>query len=191
MNGLLQDLRYGLRVLRKSPGFTAIALLTLALGIGANTAIFSLLNALVLRTLPVRQPERLASLSILDPNGEADDLSFPLFEQIEQSQRSFSAMFAYWGDGVYNVEADGQLSRGDIWAVTGNFCSELGLRPHLGRLLNPADVALHQAPLNVAVIGYGFWRRYYNGDPTVVGKTVHVDGVPFTVVGVMQKGFTG
>jgi predicted permease len=179
-------------VLGRNRGFTAIALLTLALGIGANTATFSLLNALVLRALPVRQPQQLVSLSIVRPGDQSADLSFPVFEQIEQRQRVFSGMFAYWGDAVLNVESDGQISLGDIWAVTGNFCSELGLRAHLGRLLDSADVNLHDAaPASVAVIGYGFWQRHYGGDVNVLGKTVKVEGVPFTVVGVMQKGFTG
>jgi predicted permease len=192
IESFLQDLRYVLRLLGRNRGFTTIALLTLALGIGANTATFSILNALVLRKLPVRQPQQLVSLSIVRPGDQSDDLSFPLFEQISRRQTVFSAMFAYWGDAALNVESDGQMSLGDIWAVTGNFCSELGLRAHLGRLLDSTDVNLHGAlPASVAVIGYGFWQRHYGGDVSVLGKTVKVEGVPFTVVGVMQKGFTG
>ena len=191
LESFLQDLRYSLRVLGKNPGFTAIALSTLALGIGANTAMFSLLDALVLRSLSVRQPQQLVSMSVVHQNGESDDLSFPQFEEIQRSQKSFSAVFAYSGGGIQNVEAQGQLSQGDIWEVTGNFFSELGVPPHLGRLLDSADVRLREGPpAENAVIGYGFWQRYFGGDPGVLGKTVLVEGIPFKVIGVMHKGFT-
>jgi predicted permease len=187
-----QDFRYGIRALGKSPGFTLIALCTLALCIGANTAVFSLLNALVLRSLPVRHPEQLAGIYMIHPNGGRGELSFPLFEEIQRRQRTFSELFAYSGGGVSNVEADGQLTQGDIWEVTGNFFFELGVPPVVGRLLEPADVKLEKgARADIAVIGYGLWQRYYAGDPDVVGKTVRVEGIPFTIVGVMQKGFTG
>jgi predicted permease len=191
VESVIQDLRYALRLLAKTPGYTAMALATLALGIGANTAMFSLLNALVLRSLPVRQPQSLVSISVVHQNGEADDLSFSQFEEIQRSQKSFSAVFAYSGGGIQNVEAQGQLSQADIWEVTGNFFSELGVPPHLGRLLDSADVKLHQGlPAQTAVIGYRFWQQYFGRDPGVLGKTVLVEGIPFTVIGVMQKGFT-
>src|ERR1700747_3397302 len=101
---LVADLRYALRLLRKSPAFTSIAILTLALGIGANTAIFSLLNALVLRGLSAPPAEKLLAISVVHTNGETDDLSFPLFAAINQRQQIFSSMFAWWGGGVLNVE---------------------------------------------------------------------------------------
>jgi predicted permease len=188
----MHDVRYGLRMLAKKPGFTTAAVVTLALGIGANTAIFSLLNAVMLRKLPVRQPDQLVELFTRDRSGRTGQLSFPLFEEIERRQRVFSGMFAWWGDGVFNVEANGVLSQGDIYAVTGDFYSELGVTPLLGRLLTPADVNLHGgSPAAVAVLGCGFWQRYYGGDATVLGKTVRIEGIPFTVVGVTRQGFRG
>jgi predicted permease len=187
-----KDVRYSLRTLKKNPGFTAVALLTLALGIGANTAIFTLLNALVFRDLPVRQPGQLVEVSTLSRQGATGPMSFSMFEALERRQRVFSGMFAWWGNGVFNVEANGAPSRGDIWAVTGNFYSELGVRALKGRLIEPADVNLRgAAPASVAVLGHGFWQRHYGGDPGVIGRTVRVEGVPFTVVGVTRPGFTG
>ncbi len=189
---LWQDLRYGIRMLAKNSGFTAVAVVTLALGIGANTAIFSLLNALMFRELPVRHPGQLVQVFTRDRIGRTGHLSFPLFEEIERRQRVFSGMFAWFGDGVFSVEGNGTLTRGDIYCVTGNFYSELGVTPLLGRLLTAADVNLHGAsPASVAVLGYGFWQRYYGGDSAVIGKTVRVQGIPFTVVGVTKQGFKG
>ena len=187
-----QDVRYGLRLLAKRPGFTATAVLTLALGIGANTAIFSLLNAVLLRRLPVREPDQLVEVFSRDRNGRAGQLSFPLFQAIARRQRVFSGMFAWWGDGIFNVEANGALTRGDIYCVTENFYSELGVTPLLGRLLTAADVNLGGgSPAPVAVLGYGFWQRFYGGDAGVLGQTVRVEGIPFTVVGVTRQGFKG
>jgi predicted permease len=189
---LLQDVRYGARQLRRNPGFTAVAVLTLALGIGANTAIFSLLNALLFRDLPVRQPNQLVEIAMLDRNGQTSSLSFPVFEEIARHDKVFSGLFAWWGDAFFNVEVKGAFTRGDIWAVTGNFYSELGVRPVLGRVIGPADVNLHGgSPASVAVLGYGFWQRYFGGDRAAIGKTVRVEGLPFTVIGVTPKGFTG
>jgi len=192
IENFIQDIRYGLRMLARSPGFTTVAVLTLALGIGANTAIFSLLNALLFRDFSVRQPEQLVEISMLDRNGQTSSLSFPMFEEIARQQRVFSAMFAWLGDAVFNVEAGGGFTRGNIWAVTGNFYSELGVRAVLGRVIEPADVNLRGgSPAKVAALGYGFWQRYFGGDPAAVGKTARVEGLPFMVIGVAPKGFTG
>jgi putative ABC transport system permease protein len=190
---LLQDLRYGLRQLRRNPGFTAVAITTLALGIGANTAIFSLVNTLLYRDLPVRQPERLAEVSTPGAEGYFDGpLSFPMFEQIGRRQKVFSELAAWLGNGIVNVEVNGALTRGDFYAVTGNFYDVLGVSPLIGRLLTPADVDLRgRAPGSVAVIGYGFWRRNFASDASALGKTIRVEGIPFTVVGVTRPGFTG
>ncbi len=192
MGTILQDVRYGFRLLWRSPGLATVALLSLALAIGANTAIFSLLNAVLLRELPVRQPERLAALSVLRRDGISDSFSLPMWREIERNQRVFSGLFGWWGDSVENVEANGVLSRALIFGVTGSFYSELGVSPRVGRLIVPDDVKLEAgAPERVAVIGYGFWQRQLNGDPSVMGKTIRVQGVPFTVIGVAPKGFTG
>src|SRR5208282_5179469 len=191
---LWQDLRFGARVLRKSPAFTSIAILSLALAIGANATVFSLLNALLLRELPVRRPSALVSVSALFPDrgGESSPLSLPMLREFSQRQQVFSSLFGWWGDGIFNVETNGALSQDDIWAVTGNFYSELGVSPFAGRLLSPEDGGLNDAaPSLVAVLGHGFWQRHYGGDLSVLGKSIRIEGVPFTVVGIMRPGFTG
>ncbi|HKF51582.1 MAG TPA: permease prefix domain 1-containing protein, partial [Candidatus Acidoferrales bacterium] len=130
---LLQDIRFAFRMLRKSPGFTAVAVLTLALGIGANTAIFSLLDALVLRDLPVPHPEQLVRVDAYAPGDSVGGLSLPMFQEIARHQKAFSSMFAWEGEGIVNIEINGSLSRGDVWSIDGNFYSSLGANPEIGR----------------------------------------------------------
>ena len=191
MSTLLHDLRYGLRVLGKHPGFTAVAVLSLALGIGANTAIFTLINALLLRDLPVRQPERLVEVSVVRRNDKIP-FSFPMFREIERGQRVFSGLIGWSGVWMFNVEVNGVLSLGDVRAVTGNYYSELGVTPLLGRLLTPEDVNLRRGSTSqVAVIGYEFWQRRFGGASDVVGKGIGIEGQPFTIIGVTRKWFTG
>lgn len=187
-----KDLTFALRILRKSPIFPAICILTLAFGIGASTAIFSLVNALLLRELPIHKPDQIAQITRSSGASIADDLSLPIFEQLQERQTVFSGMFGWWGPGILNVEANGELSQGLVWGVTGNCYSVLGVRPYLGRFLDDADAKLHAGtPTQVAVVGYGFWQQHYGGDPGVLGKTIVVEGNPFTVVGVAENGFTG
>jgi putative ABC transport system permease protein len=189
---LWQDIRYGLRMLTKNPGFTAVAVATLALGVGANTAIFSLLNGLALRNLPVPQPQQLVRFGAQSGDEPFVALSLPLFEQISASQKVFSSTFGWMGDRLSTVEINGALSRNDIWAVTATFYSELGATPELGRLIGPEDDDLRAAsPTPVAVLSYNFWQRHYAGDPNVVGKVLKIEGVGFTVIGVTRSGFTG
>ena len=190
MGTLIQDIRFGLRMLSKFPGFTAVAILTLALGIGANTAIFSLLDGLVLRDLPVPHPEQLVRFGVHAHGDPFTALSFPMFEEIERDQKVFSGMFAWSGDAVFNVETKSELSRAGIWAVTGNFYSELGATPQIGRLIEPRDVN-PALPAQVAVLGYGFWQRHYAGARDVIGKTLKIEGLPFTIIGVVRNGFKG
>jgi predicted permease len=187
-----QDIRFSARLLRKSPGFTAVAILTLALGIGANAAVFSLLYSLVFRNLPVPHPEELVRLEARADGDAFGGLSLPMLEEISQRQNVFSSIFAWWGDGVFNVETDGSLTRADIWAVSGNFQSELGATPEAGRLIGSQDVDL-RAPTatQVAVLNYRFWQRRYSGDRGVIGRTLKIEGVPFTIIGVTRKGFNG
>lgn len=192
LDTLWQDVRFGLRMLRKNPGFTAIAILTLASGIGANTALFSLLNGLVLRNLPVLHPEQLVHFGVHSPDDPFTALSLPMFEEISREQNVFSGTFAWWGDAVLNVETKGSLSRADVWAVEGRFFSELGAVPEMGRLLGPEDVDLKApAPAQVAVLGHGFWQRHYGASPDVVGKTIKIEGLPFIIIGVTRRSFTG
>jgi predicted permease len=189
---LLQDVQFAFRMLRKSPVFTVVAILSLSLSIGANAAIFSLLNALLLRNLRVHAPQELVEISTLNRNGEDGPLSLPMLREIGRRQQIFSGVFGWWGDGIFNVEINGILGQGDIWAVTGNFYSELGVTPFRGRLLTPEDSSLNGAPsAQIAVLGYEFWRRRYGGDPSAVGKTIKIEGAPFTIVGITRQGFTG
>jgi putative ABC transport system permease protein len=192
LDSLLQDLRYGARMLRKNPGFTAVAVLTLALGIGANTAIFSLMDSLLFRRLPVQQPDRLLELTSIDRNGDNTEMSLPIFEELARHQQVFSQMSAWFGDQVVNVECNNTLVRAGVWAVDGNYYSELGVSPLLGRFITADDVNLHRgAPAYVAVISFGFWKRQLGGDLSVIGKTLRVESLPFTIVGVARESFSG
>jgi predicted permease len=188
----IQDVRFAGRMLRKSPGFTLVAVLTLALGIGANTAIFSLLYGLAFRNLPVPHPQELVRLGAQSGDERFAGLSLPMFEELVRNQKVFSSTFAWWGDAVFDVEMDGATSRADVWAVSGNYQNELGAKPEIGRLIRPDDVDLH-APTatQVAVLDYNYWRRQYGGSAEVLGKIIKIEGIPFTVVGVSRKGFGG
>jgi predicted permease len=189
---LIHDLRFGARVLRKNPGFTAVAIASLALAIGANTAIFSLLNGLALRDLPVPHPEQLVRFGAQSGDEPYVALSLPLFEQVSEGQRVFSSTFGWLGDRLSTVEINGALSRNDIWAVTGSFYSELGATPELGRLIGPQDDDLRAAsPAPVAVLAYNFWQRHYAGDRNVIGMVLRIEGAAFTIIGVTRSGFTG
>ncbi|MBM3889712.1 MAG: ABC transporter permease, partial [Verrucomicrobia bacterium] len=184
-----QDLKYALRMLRKSPGFTAVAVLSLALGIGANSAIFSLINALILRTLPVHEPGRLVLLSTLNPNGQKDLLSVAMFEEIQRRQQVFSGLFGWQANAMANLEANGVAYAGCRDDVTGEYFATLGVKPLLGRLLTPEDAAT--PPATVAVLDYRSWRRRFNGDPAIVGKFIRLEGKPLTIIGVTPESFGG
>ena len=189
---LLQDIRFALRMLRKSPGFTAVAVLTLALGIGANSAIFSLLDGLVLRNLPVPHPEQLVRIAARTADDSDSGLSFPMFQEIARNQKVFSSMFVWEGEGVFNVQINGSLSRADVWPIGGDFYSSLGAIPKIGRLIGPQDVDVNSArATQVAVLGYDYWQLRYGGDPNVIGKTIRIEEAPFTIIGVTRKGFAG
>jgi predicted permease len=168
-----------------------VAILSLALGIGANTAIFSLLDALLLRDLPVRQPERLVELSVVR-RGDKIMFSFPMFREIERGQRVFSGLIGWSFGEMANVEINGVLSQADVRSVTGNYYSELGATPLLGRVITPDDVNLGRTGTSpVAVLSYEFWQRRFGGAADVVGKQITIDGQPFTIIGVSRKWFTG
>jgi len=187
------DITHALRGFRKAPVFTAVAIVSLTLAIGANTAIFSLLNALVLRELPVRDPKSLVHVSSIAQNSTYEaGVTLPMYREFLRRQTTFSAVIGWLGNGVMNVEVEREHTRGAIWCVSGNFYSELGILPLHGRALTPDDVdttTLQPAP--VAVIGYTFWQRHYGGDPAAIGRTIQVEDEPFTIVGVAPKGFTG
>jgi predicted permease len=183
---LAQDVRYGLRTLRRAPGYTAAAVLTLALGVGANSAIFSLVNATVLRPLPVRDPERLVWVRT-ENAGIA--FSYPEYADLRDHQTAFDGLMA-WGGITASLNRDGQADLVGGVIVTGNYFQVLGVRPALGRLLAPSD---DQAPgaHPVAVISHGLWQRRFGGRPDVVGHDVLLNGHRFTVVGVTSAGFMG
>jgi len=185
-----QDVRYALRVYRKTPIVTAATLLTAMLAIGAATTVFALLNALVLRELPVRDPGSLVHVAAQTTDGRELGASYVMFRQLEASPILQSVMGTWWSGAT--AEADGQFSIAGVWAVTGNVYGELGLRPVIGRLLEPGDVSLAPPAMQpVAVIGHTFWQRQFHGDPGTLGRIVRIEGVPFTVVGVAPAGFTG
>jgi hypothetical protein len=192
-DAMIDDIRLASRRLRKSPSFTVVAVLTLTLGMGANTAIFTLLHALIFRDLPVRNPGELVQLSMVMCNGQEVGLSFPAFRQIDrESEGVFSSLVAYTGGMILTTEVRGEPSPTNVWMVTGNFHSELGAIPLRGRLLTPVDVNLDTlSGGSVAILGYEFWQRRFAGDSTAVGRPISVEGVPFTIIGVTRRGFRG
>jgi len=191
MGTFWQSLRYTLRVLAKNPGFTTVAILSLALGIGANTAIFTLINALILRDLPVRRPERLVQLVAVRPDGKVP-FSYPMFREVERAQRVFTGLMGWGVAGMFNVEVNGVLAQNHVMTVTGNCYSELGITPLFGRLLTPEDSNPSSGTTSqIAVLGYEFWRSRFAGALDVVGKQIRVEGHPFTIIGVTRKWFSG
>jgi len=190
MRSLLQDVRYSLRLIRRSPGFAAVMVIILALGIGANTSIFSILNALLLRSLPVSEPHRLVQLNAIYRNGGTIPLSSPMYQQLAENQRVFSELFAWSGDQFRNVQIDSRLLLPTIRGVSGNYYGALGVSALLGRLIGAED-AEHTPGAQVAVLGYEFWDRGFGRDAAVIGKQISIDGQPFTIIGVSRRWFTG
>jgi predicted permease len=192
MGTLLQDLRFAFRQLRKAPSFAVTAVLTLALGIGANTAIFSLVNSLLLKPLPVPNAQQIMTVVPRENNGPLQQaFSWPEYKEIRaQSGNSFSDVFAY-GIGLDGFAAPGQQPDRILTAfVSGNFFEGLELKPAAGRLfLRGEGEVLGQDP--IVVLSYDYWQTKFSGDPNVVGRPVTVDGHPFTIVGVAPKGFHG
>ena len=187
-----QDLRYAVRSYRKTPGFTLAALVTLTLAIGANTAIFSLLNALVLRDLPVHDPATLVQVGTLNRSSSESYLTLPMFRELAARQQVFSSLIGYWGNSSSEVDTGGDRASALIWPATGNVYGELGIRAAVGRLLTPGDMSVDPpSAASVAVIGHTFWERHLAGDAAAIGRTIRIDGAPFTIVGVAPAGFTG
>jgi predicted permease len=187
-----QDLRYAVRSYRKTPGFTLAALVTLTLAIGANTAIFSLLNALVLRDLPVHDPATLVQVGTLNRSSSESYLTLPMFRELAARQQVFSSLIGYWGNSSSEVDTGSDRASAMIWPATGNVFAELGIRAAVGRLLTPGDMSVDPpSAASVAVIGHTFWERHLAGDAAAIGRTIRIDGAPFTIVGVAPAGFTG
>jgi predicted permease len=210
---LVQDLRFGLRMLRKNPGFTAIAVLTLALGIGANTAIFSLIDAVMLRPLPVPDPQHLVVLKwearqwpqthaysawsacpikatgLKEPAPAGCSFSYPMLEQMRAEKNIFAAAFAMVPSPQLGVSIDGNASFAEGEFVSGDFFPALGIRAAWGRLLAAADEGANASP--AVVLSYDFWNRRFGGAPAAVGKSIVVNGIPSTIVGVAPPSFPG
>ena len=186
---LWQDLGYGIRQLRRSPGFTAIAVLTLALGIGANTAIFSVIDAVMLRKLPVKNPQELVALATVGPYG-VGSFSYPGFGRFHDENHVCSDMAAIGQLNKLGASIDGQAETLDGRIVSGNFFSLLGVGASAGRTFTSQDETTPRSSA-VAVISYGYWKRRFGVSPSVVGKSITLNRTPFTIVGVTPEGFSG
>jgi putative ABC transport system permease protein len=192
VESMSQDVRNAWRSLRRTPTFTIVSILTLTLAIGANAGIGSLLNALLVRELPVRAPSTLVQVETVSPRGDAIPLTYTMFQELSRRQQVFSSVMGWWGASVKDVEVDGAIATAAVFAATGNLFDELGIRPLHGRLLVTSDMSLMPpAAETVAVVGYRFWKRYLHEDPAVVGRTIRIAGVVWTIVGVAPEGYTG
>jgi len=190
MQTLWQDLRYGARMLLKNPGFALIAVATLALGVGANSVIFSFVNALLLRPLPVEKPEQLAAVYTSDfSSTQYGGSSYPDYVDFRDRNQVFSGTVAYMPT-AFSLNVDGVNERAFGEVVNGNYFSTLGLAPALGRGFLPEE---DRAPGEraVVVIGHKLWKNRFGGDPAVVGRAIKLNGHPFTVVGVAPEKYPG
>jgi predicted permease len=182
---LVQDIHYALRTLRKDPGFTVVVVLTLALGIGANTTMFTLVEALLLRTLPAPQPQQLVEVSGLG----GGTLSYPMYEVIRQRNQVFSGVLTMSSGRLTASARLGDIDAGDVHvsSVSGDYFATLGVAPALGRGLTDEDLAA----VNNTVISYALWQRAFNGDSTILGKPLRVGDQSYTIIGVAPADFTG
>jgi len=196
IENLAQDVRYGVRMLRKNPGFTAVAVLTLALGIGANTATFALLNELLFRPLPVRKPFELMALVLVTREGEYSGqiIPYPIYRDYAEDQGVFSELIAYAPVNT-RIQLGERRSQIQAQVVSGNFFSSLAVRPVLGRPFLPEEdhVPMRDA---VAILSHEFWQTRFNSDPQIIGKTVSLDDYiegprTFAIVGVAPSNFRG
>ncbi|HEV7796548.1 MAG TPA: ABC transporter permease, partial [Pyrinomonadaceae bacterium] len=186
METLLKDIRYGVRGLLKRPGFTAVAIITLALGIGANTAIFSVVNAVVLRPLPYAEPERLMTLWETMPGSDQRSVAPGNFVDWRAQNKTFLELAATFYAN-FNLTSDGEPDRIDGATITSNLMSVLGASAQLGRTFQPDDDE-HQ-DRSIVLLSDGLWRRRFGADQNVVGRTITIDETPHTIVGVMGRGF--
>jgi predicted permease len=201
MNQFFQDMRYAVRQLRKSPGFALTAILTLALGIGANTAIFTLVQGILLRSLPVADPSNLYRIGDTDDccvnggfvgdNGDFDIFSYDLYQHFRKSAPEFEQLAAVQsGQPMFSIRHGNALAQelhGEF--VTGNLFSTLGIQPFAGRMLSEADDQANAAP--VAVLSFRGWQVDFGGDPSIVGSTISIQAHPFTVIGIAPPAFFG
>jgi predicted permease len=188
LDDLRADLRYAVRTLARTPTFALMAIVSLALGIGANTVVFSVVNALVLKPLPVEQPERVVFVQRQSNRGHPSQ-SFPNYRDLRDRNRSFDGLIGY-RIAPMNLENGGTPARTWGYLATGNYFDVLGVKPALGRFFHEADDR-HEGDAPFAVLSYDSWTGRFGGDPTVIGRTIHLNRTPFTVVGVAPKGFRG
>src|SRR5438477_7007704 len=186
-----RDVRYAFRMFAKHPGFTFVVLVTLALGVGANTAVFSLIDALMLRWLPVRNPQELVQLKFTssDATSPTEAFSYPIVRALADQHEIFAGVAGSGGGTHFDVGAPGSVSRVPGAMVTGGYYETLGLNPVIGRLLTQDDDERGAPP--VAVISYGYWERQFAQSPAAVGQQVLINGVPVTIIGVSPRGFVG
>ncbi len=193
MQKLLRDVLYALRGLRRAPVFSAVAVLSLALGIGANTAIFTLVDQLILRLLPVQDPEHVVLLRAqgrhYGGNNGRNALAYPMYQDLRERNPVFSAMMCRYGLAfAVGTDTDTEMVNGEL--VSGNYFPMLGIQPAAGRLFTAAD-DLHAGAHPYAVLSYTWWKTRFAGDPHILGQTIRVNNLPLTVVGVAQPGFAG
>jgi predicted permease len=186
LDAFQRDSVYAFRMLRRCPAFTATAILSLAFGIGVNTAIFSIIDALILRPLPVPHPEQLVILNALE------GMPFQAARELQRQSHSLSAIVTPGSDRPVAVEHDGGVEAGSDYEVSANFFSTLGIQPAMGRLIATSDDAPPGVrPAAVVVLGYRYWQREFHTDPHVLGKTIRIEGAEFTIIGVTEKKYVG
>jgi predicted permease len=194
-DAMIQDLRFGVRMLLKNKGFTTVAILSLALGIGANTAIFQLIDAVRLRTLPVRAPQELVELRMANMDGarggiwREPSVTFPIWEQIRDRQQAFSGIFA-WGTDQANLAPGGEVRRARMLYVSGDFYNTLGVNAARGRVFTTTDDQ-HGCASPGIIISNDFWQREYGGDANIVGRQLTLADRSFEVIGVTPANFFG
>jgi MacB-like periplasmic core domain len=205
MQTLLQDMRYGMRMLLKQKSITIIAVLSLALGIGANTALFSIVDAMLLKMLPVKEPERLVLFRSMAPRefsvgsytgnssndpvtGQRRMTSFPYQSELQNEQSALSDIFAFGNVGL-NVSADGQADVASGQAVSGGYFAGLGVQSFLGRTITDEDDKAAANP--VAMLSHRYWQQRFSGSADILGKQINLNNVAFTVIGVTPPGFEG
>src|SRR6266849_2274590 len=197
MHTLWQDIRFGVRMLGKNPGFTTIAVLTLALGIGANTAIFSLLNQILLRQLPVQNPSELVVLHapgpvtghVSDDGDSTESFSYPMYRGLRENSGAVCSILARSSFSA-SISNHGQTERGSGELVSGNYFEVLGVPPAIGRVFSLEDDRVPGGH-PVAVLSHSYWTRRFGGDANVLNKSLLINNVEMTVVGVARAGFSG
>ncbi len=186
MQTLLEDLRYGFRMLRKNPGFTFVAVLTLALGIGANTAVFSIVNGVLLNSLPFPEPDKLVTLFESKPNFKQGSISYPNFLDWQRDNHSFTSLAAYRHDS-FSLTGAGEAEQIQGKMVSADFFSILGVKPLIGRMFTAEEDRLGAG--HVALVSSGFWKRKFGSSPDVLGRRLLLDGEGYTIIGVVPASF--